>query len=175
MSYPILRIPSLFTEDLRTSIKDEMMLPNIVDMISYLPDDGLTKVDRTSMAVSLEVRSPLIDYRIVEFGLRLPFDLKYRHGVQKYLLKKILYKRLPQEYFDRPKQGFDLPLNAWFRRELKPMLQEHLSKARIERYGFMNVDFVHKIMNAHFSGRYNYYYMLWTLLSFDLWYERYYE
>jgi asparagine synthase (glutamine-hydrolysing) len=175
MNYPIRQTPSLFSEKIRSNVHDEMMLPNIVDFITYLPEDGLTKVDRTGMAVSLETRSPLLDYRIVEFALQLPLDMKYRNGVQKYLLKKILYKRLPKGLFDRPKQGFDLPLNSWFRKELKPMLQKHLSKERIERYGFMNVDFVNKIMNAHFSGRYNYYYMLWTLLSFDLWYERYYE
>jgi len=167
--------PSLFTKDFRNFVIDELMYPNIVDYKTYLPDDILTKVDRTSMAVSLEARSPFLDYRLVEFGLRLPRSYKYRNGEQKYLLKKVLYKHLPKKLFDRPKQGFDLPLNEWFRKELKPMLQQHLSKERLRRYGFINVEFVHAIMDAHFSGRYNYYYMLWTLLSFDLWYERYFE
>ncbi|MDP1678349.1 MAG: asparagine synthase (glutamine-hydrolyzing) [Bacteroidota bacterium] len=175
MNHHIVHQPSLFTKDFRNFVTDELMYPNMVDFKTYLPDDILTKVDRTSMAVSLEARAPFLDYRLVEFGLGLPLQYKVRNGEQKYLLKKILYKNLPKTLFDRPKQGFDLPLNEWFRKELKPMLQQHLSKERLSRYGFINVDYVHSIMDAHFSGRYNYYYMLWTLLSFDLWYERYFE
>ncbi len=175
MNHQIDHRPSLFTKDFRNFVSDELMYPNMIDFKTYLPDDILTKVDRTSMAVSLEARAPFLDYRLVEFGLRLPLQYKVRNGEQKYLLKKILYKHLPKTLFDRPKQGFDLPLNEWFRNELKTMLQQHLSKERLSRYGFINVDYVHSIMDAHFSGRYNYYYMLWTLLSFDLWYERYFE
>lgn len=175
LKYPVHHRPSLCTDDLRAKVKDDRMLPNIVDLLSYLPDDILTKVDRTSMAVSLEARGPFLDYRLVEFGLRLPFKYKVQNGEQKYLLKKILYKTLPRTMFDRPKQGFDLPLNEWFRKELKPMLLERLSEERLKRYGFINAEFVRSIMDAHFSGRHNYYYMLWTLLSFDLWYERYFE
>lgn len=175
MNHHIEHRPSLFSKDFRNFVNDEMMYPNIVDFLTYLPDDILTKVDRTSMAVSLEARAPFLDYRLVEFGLRLPLHYKVRNGEQKYLLKKILYKHLPKKLFERPKQGFDLPLNEWFRKELKPMLQQHLSRERLQRYGFMNIDYVHSIMDDHFSGRYDYYYMLWTLLSFDLWYERYFE
>jgi asparagine synthase (glutamine-hydrolysing) len=167
--------PTLFERDYRAHISHPLMLPNIVDFETYLTDDILTKVDRTSMAVALEARSPLIDYRIVEFGLRLPFELKYRNGVQKYLLKKLLFRRLDRTLFDRPKRGFDLPLNTWFRKELKLLVEERLGRQRLSRYGFLDADFARSIIDKHMSGQFNYYYMVWALLSFDLWYERYYE
>jgi asparagine synthase (glutamine-hydrolysing) len=148
-------------------------IPPLLDIHSYLPDDVLTKVDRASMATSLETRGPLLDYRVVEFALRAPFDLKFRRRSQKYLLKRILYKRLDPALFARPKRGFDLPLDRWLRNELRPLLLDHLSESSIKKHGLFNHLFVNDIVKKHMSGRFNYHYMLWTLLMFQLWYERY--
>jgi asparagine synthase (glutamine-hydrolysing) len=127
------------------------------------------------MAVSLEARSPFLDYRIVEFALRLPLGQKFRDGEQKWILRKMLARHVPVSWLTRPKQGFDLPLSSWFRNELREELLDRLSPARIARYGFMNAEFVQQIITKHLSGRYDYYYMLWALLCFDRWYERHLE
>ncbi len=145
----------------------------LLDFHTYLPEDILTKVDRASMAVSLEVRVPLLDYRVIEFVYSLPLDLRYRRGIRKYLLKKLLYKYLPAKLFRRPKQGFGIPLDEWLRGGVKPYLEEYLNTERIKREGMFNHQFVEELVKKHLSGRYNYQYPLWTLLQFQLWKEKY--
>ena len=145
----------------------------LLDFHTYLPEDILTKVDRASMAVSLEVRVPLLDYRIAEFVYSLPLDLRYRWGIRKYLLKKVLYKYLPAELFRRPKQGFGIPLDEWLRGGVRPYLEEYLNTERIKKEGMFNSEFVEGLVKKHLSGKYNYQYPLWALLQFQLWKERY--
>jgi asparagine synthase (glutamine-hydrolysing) len=145
----------------------------LLDFHTYLPEDILTKVDRASMAVSLEARIPLLDYRIAEFVYSLPLNLRYRHGIRKYLLKKVLYKELPSQFFRRPKQGFGIPLDEWLRGGVKPYLDEYLNTERIEKEGLFNAEFVEELVKKHLSGKYNYQYSLWTLLQFQLWKEKY--
>ena len=145
----------------------------LLDFHIYLPEDILTKVDRASMAVSLEVRIPLLDYRIAEFVYSLPLDLRYRRGIRKYLLKKVLYKYLPAKLFRRPKQGFGIPLDEWLRGGVKPYLNEYLNIERIKKDGMFNHGFVEELVQKHLSGKYNYQYPLWTLLQFQLWKEKY--
>jgi len=143
-----------------------------VDQKTYLPDAMLTKVDRASMANSLEVRVPLLDHRVVEFSAALPEFYKYRNGTGKYLLKKLLAKYLPAELFERPKMGFGIPIERWLRVELKDLLLEYLSTERLKREGFFNADLVEKKVREHLSGRTNHQYRLWSLLMWQMWRER---
>ncbi len=143
-----------------------------VDKRTYLPDCMLTKVDRASMAVGLEVRVPLLDHRIVEFSSRLPDSLKYRNGSGKYLLRKLLAKYVPPELFNRPKMGFGVPIGKWFRKELKELLLDYLSPDRLRREGLFNMKIVEDKVREHLSGRSNHQYRLWSLLMWEMWRER---
>ncbi|MBI5574857.1 MAG: asparagine synthase (glutamine-hydrolyzing) [Deltaproteobacteria bacterium] len=143
------------------------------DIRTYLVDDILSKVDRASMAYSLEARVPLLDHRIVEFAARLPMDLKVRGGETKYLLRKVLYRLVPKELIDRPKMGFGIPVNRWLRNELKPLLEEYLGEDRVRREGFLLPEGVSRVVEEHLSGRQDHQYRLWALLVFAMWRERY--
>jgi asparagine synthase (glutamine-hydrolysing) len=143
-----------------------------VDQKTYLPDAMLTKVDRASMANSLEIRVPLIDHRVVEFTAGLPEHFKYRDGTGKYLLKKLLARYLPVNLFERPKMGFGVPIDRWLRFELKDLLLDYLSAERLKREGFFDASFVEKKIKEHLSGQVNHQYRLWSLLMWEMWRER---
>jgi len=129
------------------------------DFNRYLPDDILTKVDRASMAYSLEARVPLLDHRLVEFAYSLPIKLKLQKG-KKSILKEILYKYVPKELIDRPKRGFSVPLQHWFRDELKDVLFDKIESLD-ERFDKKNIK---KIVNMHIYKNRNYEYILWNLM-----------
>ncbi len=143
------------------------------DIKTYLVDDILTKVDRASMAYSLEARVPLLDHRIVEFAARLPMAHKVHRGGTKHLLRKILYRHVPRERIDRPKMGFGIPVNRWLRNELRPLLDEYLGEERVRREGFLRPEGVTRVVRQHLSGRRDHQYRLWALLVFAMWLERY--
>jgi asparagine synthase (glutamine-hydrolysing) len=143
------------------------------DIRTYLVDDILAKVDRASMAYSLEARVPLLDHRVVEFAARLPMDYKVRRGETKYLLRKVLYRHVPRTIIDRPKMGFGIPLNRWLRNELRPLLDEYLNEERVGREGFLRPEGVSRVVREHLSGRRDHQYRLWALLVFGMWRERY--
>jgi len=143
------------------------------DIRTYLVDDILTKVDRASMAYSLEARVPLLDHRIVEFAARLPMEHKVHGGGTKHLLRKILYRHVPREQIDRPKMGFGIPVNRWLRNELRPLLAEYLNQERVRREGFLRPEGVARVVREHLSGRRDHQYRLWALLVFAMWVERY--
>jgi asparagine synthase (glutamine-hydrolysing) len=143
------------------------------DIKTYLVDDILTKVDRASMAYSLEARVPLLDHRIVEFAARLPMEHKVHGGSTKHLLRKILYRHVPRGLIDRPKMGFGIPVNRWLRNELRPLLAEYLNGERVRREGFLRPEGVERVVREHLSGRRDHQYRLWALLVFAMWVERY--
>ncbi|MBR9980756.1 MAG: asparagine synthetase B, partial [Desulfatitalea sp.] len=143
-----------------------------VDQGTYLPDGMLTKVDRASMAASLEVRVPLLDHRVVEFTARLPESLKFRNGAGKYLLKKILARYVPRALFERPKMGFGIPLDKWLRGELKEPMLDYLSPARLNREGRFKAERVTHFVNEHLNGSCSHHHRLWALLMWQMWHER---
>jgi asparagine synthase (glutamine-hydrolysing) len=143
-----------------------------VDQGTYLPDAMLTKVDRASMAVSLEVRVPLLDHRIVEYTAKLPDGLKYRNGTSKYLLRKLLGRYVPTDLFERPKMGFGVPIDQWFRQDLKNLVIDYLSPARLKKEGLFDEALVEKKIKEHLSGQANHQYRLWSLLMWEMWRDR---
>jgi asparagine synthase (glutamine-hydrolysing) len=150
------------------SARDFMTQLMIVDVQSYLPGDILTKVDRMSMAHSLEARVPLLDHEIAEFALSLPPSLKFRDGVGKWVLRRALGDRVPDEVFRRPKQGFDVPLRDWFRGPLAHRLAA-LSDRSSAVYDFVEPRAVDRIVQEHRVGRRDHARTIWRLVMFDQW------
>jgi asparagine synthase (glutamine-hydrolysing) len=147
---------------------DKMM---IWDMQSYLTDDILVKMDRASMAASLESRVPLLDHNIVEFSLNLPAEYKFRHNTPKWPLRQILFKYVPQELIERPKQGFSLPISDWLRNDLRDWAFELIKRDKIESQGLLNADVVLQKWHEHQIGARDWSVQLWSVLIFQSWYE----
>ena len=139
------------------------------DIGLYLPDDILTKVDRTSMAVSLEVRVPILDHRVVEFALTLPKGLRLRGGEGKYILKRLLERYLPKAMVHRVKKGFAVPLGRWFRQELRDEMLELLSPSSVKDAGVFNPTSVAFLIEQHLAGKRNHKALLWRLFVYHLW------
>ena len=139
----------------------------------YLGEDILTKVDRASMAVSLEARTPFLDLNLAEFANALPSRYKLHGLTRKYILKKALQHKLPRDILYRKKKGFGIPLTKWLRYDLRPLLEKVFSKDRMEREGLFSVSFVHSLMHEHFEGKRDNRKQLWALLMFEQWKERY--
>jgi len=144
-----------------------------LDLKTYLADDIMVKVDRMSMATSLEAREPLLDHKLVEFMFGLDGRLKLHGLTTKWIFKKTMERLLPRENIYRPKEGFSIPIKHWLREELRELMQDHLSGKRIKEAGFFNPEPVQRMMAAHLAGGKNYSHQLWALLVFEIWRENY--
>jgi asparagine synthase (glutamine-hydrolysing) len=142
------------------------------DLVSYLPDDILAKVDRMSMACSLEVRSPLLDHRVVEFAHRLPRPMKVGLGYTKRILRQLARRYLPEDILRRPKHGFAVPLDAWLRGPLRPWLQEQVLAADSRVAGLVQPRVLREMVERHAAGRRDLSQQLWALLVLELWLRR---
>jgi len=143
----------------------------LFDATTYLPDDILQKVDRASMAVSLEVRPPLLDHRVVEFAWRLPKHLRVRDGETKWLLRRVLDRYVPRGLVERPKMGFGVPLAAWLRGPLREWAEDLLDPQQLGG-GFLDIHAVRQLWSDHVDGGRNWAYALWTILMFEAWRRR---
>jgi len=139
------------------------------DIKTYLNGDINTKVDRASMAFSLESRSPLMDYRVIEFSRSLPTAFKYSGGNQKRILKDLLFERVPARIFDRPKSGFTMPFQNWFRNELKDYVMDNLSLDNLKNIPGIHIKRTQEIINEHMTMRWNRYPQIWKLLVLSQW------
>jgi len=142
---------------------------SLADLATYLPCDLMTKVDIASMAHGLECRAPILDYRVVEFAAALPVKLKYRFGCGKRLLREAFGDLLPREVFTRRKMGFGVPLDSWFRRELKPLGDDLLLSPGARCRAFFRPEAVAGLWNDHQSGRYDTSNRLWALVMLEAW------
>ena len=170
---PDFSFPDTFFNDFkRTKNLEPMTQMQAIDFKTYLPSDILTKVDRATMANGLEGRDPLLDHKIIEYVAGLPLSFKYQNKDNKYILKKILYKYLPKELFQRPKMGFAVPTKLWFRDKLTVLLKEYLDPKKIEREKIFNKKVVEKELNLYFLGKTPNITRLWFLLMFQMWKEK---
>ena len=141
----------------------------VYDMLNYLPDDILVKVDRAAMGVSLETRVPFLDHRVIETAWQMPMHLKIKDGTGKDCLRRLLYRRVPKTLIERPKMGFGVPLGDWLRGPLREWTESLINKQRLEQSGYFVPDDIQAKWTEHLSGRRNWQYHLWGILMFEAW------
>jgi asparagine synthase (glutamine-hydrolysing) len=156
-----------------TDAATEIERMQFLDMNFYMAEDILTKVDRASMAVSLEVRAPLLDPRVAEYAAGLPLEYKLRGRQGKYILKKAVEDLLPKEILKRPKKGFGIPIAEWLKNRLNPLMHDLLAPQRLKDQGFFDAEYVQKLIKEHESGAASHHKQLWTLLVFQLWFDNF--
>ena len=158
--------------DAQAALPDPTSQVRFYDMMQYLPDDILTKVDRASMAVSLEVRVPLLDHRVVEFSWRLPRSVLIHGRRGKQILRDVLHRYVPPALVERPKAGFAVPIGDWIRGPLAGWASDLLSRPSLAASGLLNSNFIEQRFAEHQSGRRDWSHGLWSVLMFQAWYRR---
>ena len=165
-------ITKLDNNDIVSGIVDSEHRMMLLDSLTYLPDDILTKVDRAAMGVSLETRIPFLDYRVAELAWRLPLDTKINNGETKWPIRQVLYKYVPKELIERPKAGFAIPVGQWIRGPLREWAADLLNEERIRREGYFNPELVQQLWQQHLSGKYDWTPRLWAILMFQAWLDK---
>ena len=166
------REPSTFVTQPPINLDSAVEQMMALDTLTYLPDDILVKVDRAAMAVGLETRVPMLDLHVVEFAWSLPLSMKIRNGQGKWLLRQVLYKYVPKELIERPKVGFGVPLDRWLRGPLRDWAESLLNEDRLRQEGFFNPAPIRHKWVEHLSGKRNWQYDLWDVLTFQAWLEQ---
>ncbi len=161
----------LFAED-ESGLSDDAARMQLRDMLTYLPGDILTKVDRATMAVGLEARVPLLDHRVVELAWRLPLADRLGEGTTKLTLRRILHRHVPRELVERPKSGFAVPIHDWLRGPLRDWAEDLLSEQALAGDGVFNVPPIRRLWAEHLSGQANRQYALWPVLMYQAWHRR---
>lgn len=149
-----------------TDFRSKMMY---LDAMTYLPGDILTKVDRSTMSVSLETRVPFLDPDVIAFAWRVPMEMKIKNGQGKWLLRQLLARHIPESLFNRPKMGFGVPIDSWLRGPLREWAEDLLDEQKLNEQGLLNASFVRQKWQEHLSGRRNWQYQLWNVLMFQAW------
>jgi len=152
---------------------DTLKQISFLDTQLYLKDNLLPKVDRASMANSLEVRTPFLDHRLVEYAMRIPSHWKLKGLRGKHILKSAYKDQLPLAILKRPKKGFDIPLTPWLRGRLRPLMERYLSKEQVGSLGHFNYPFVKTLIEEHLARKKNHRQLLWTLIIFQMWHSKY--
>jgi asparagine synthase (glutamine-hydrolysing) len=190
-SFPFLESQKVLSQEVLSQFSEERLAEDIyhyeeeypfndritkvqyLDLKLYLQESILVKVDRASMACSLEVRAPFLDHELVEFVMGLPSKLKLKGSTSKYILKNAMKNRLPDDIIKRPKKGFGVPIAKWVKGPLKELFQDLLSSERIKRGGFLNSEYVARLLQDHLLSKRDNRKQLWTLLVWELWVSRY--
>jgi len=142
-----------------------------IDAMSYLPDDILVKVDRAAMSVSLETRAPLLDHRVVTWLWQIPVEMRIRDNQGKWILRRLLERYLPRELFERTKQGFAVPIDAWLTGALRSWVESLIDVRRLKQEGYLNPTAVHAIWQAHLRGEHRAGHIIWPIVIFQAWLE----
>ncbi len=173
MKNPFHQLDTMYlSNELKAEFKTPLSYMTAIDYQTYMLDDILQKVDRSTMIHSLEGREPFLDHRIIEYAAQLPDEYKYHNGVKKRILRDITYQFVPKSLLDRPKMGFAIPLASWLANDLRELVETHLAKEVIEQQGIFNWEYIDKIKSSFYNGKKEYDTKLWYILMFQMWFEK---